>query len=184
MNTETIEPEEWRHVVGYDGLYSVSSLGRVRSESRLVVRPCGNNYRTKERILRPATGKRLPYQSVGLTASNGVTKTAYVHHLVLTAFVGPMPPGQEACHGDGNPKNNRKDNLRWGTRVDNHADKTLHGTSVIGERHPMAKLTEETVRAMRQRVAEGAAPSAIYAEFGVSRMTAYRAATGRSWSHL
>lgn len=184
MTDEVIEmPEEWRPIAGYETFYSVSDLGRVRSESRLVVRPAGNNYRTKPRIMSPAHGKKARYQSVRLTDESG-TVTRYVHHLVLIAFVGPPPPGEEACHGDGDPANNRKTNLRWGTRKSNHADKKLHGTSMTGERHPGAKLTDATVRLMRQRVAEGAAPSTLGAEFGMSQMAAYRAATGKSWSHI
>ena len=177
------EAEVWLPVVGYDGLYSVSDLGRVRSESRLVVRRAGNNYQTKPRIMRPARGKEAPYLSLRLT-KDGAASTHYVHHLVLTAFVGPMPPGQEGCHGDRDPTNNRKGNLRWDTRSGNHADKNAHGTNPTGERHPQAKLCEATVLALRRRVAEGALPSTLGEEFGVSRMTAYRAATGRSWSHL
>jgi hypothetical protein len=179
------EPEIWLPVVGYEGLYSVSDLGRVRSESKMVFRRAGNNYRTKARIMRPGTGKHAPYQSVRLLDAAGVTTTRYVHHLVLAAFVGPMPAGQEGCHGDRDPTNNRKGNLRWDTRSRNHADKRDHGTSFAGERHPMAKLDEATVLAMRKRVAEGAAPTTLWKEFPeVSLMTAYRAATGRSWSHL
>lgn len=176
-------PEVWLPVVGYEGLYSVSSHGRVRSEAKPFIRSTGHNYVTKPRIMRPACGKDAPYLSLGLSNESGRT-THYVHHLVLNAFVGPKPDGTEACHGDGDPKNNRKTNLRWDTRPGNFADKKVHGTGTVGERHPQAKLDAQTVLEMRRRVAEGAPPSGLGKEFGISRMTAYRAATGRSWSHL
>ena len=49
-----------------------------------------------------------------------------VHRLVLEAFVGPMPEAMETRHLDGNPANNCLDNLRYGTRAENEADKRLH----------------------------------------------------------
>lgn len=175
--------EIWKPVVGYESLYSVSSLGRVRSEERLVVRSGGNNYLQKARIMKPGAGVKSRYLSLALS-NKGETRTHYAHHLVLAAFVGPMAPGQEACHCDGNRTNNAEDNLRWGTRKENHADKNLHGTSPIGERHPMAKLSEKQVLALRSRRNEGASFTDLSNEFGVTRMTAHRAATGTSWSHI
>lgn len=47
---------------------------------------------------------------------------AYVHHLVLEAFVGPAPVGTVGLHWDDDPARNHLDNLRWGTRADNFAD--------------------------------------------------------------
>lgn len=177
------EAEVWLSVVGYEGLYSVSSLGRIRSEPRRVARSSGS-YTAKAGIRRPATGKNMPYPSLVLTAADGAKRTRYVHHLVLEAFEGPRPTGADACHSDGDCTNNRASNLRWDTRTANHADKKRHGTTSAGERHHGAKLSDELVRAMRKRRAEGASATVLSEEFGVSRMTAYRAATGKSWSHL
>lgn len=47
---------------------------------------------------------------------------SYVHRLVLEAFVGPCPPGMEACHWNGIPGDNRLHNLRWDTPSANNAD--------------------------------------------------------------
>jgi hypothetical protein len=58
----------------------------------------------------------------------GRRNTRMVHTLVLEAFVGPRPPGKEACHGNGQPGDNRLSNLRWGTRSENIADAVRHGT--------------------------------------------------------
>ena len=57
----------------------------------------------------------------------------YVAHLVLTAFVGPRPPGKECCHNDGNKLNNAVENLRWDTRSENVRDIVRHGN------HPQAE---------------------------------------------
>ena len=49
-------------------------------------------------------------------------ETFYIHRLVLETFTGPCPPGQEGCHDDGDPSNNRLENLRWDTKSANAAD--------------------------------------------------------------
>jgi hypothetical protein len=175
--------ETWLPVVGFEGLYSVSDYGRVRSEARIVERRRGASYSTPTRIRKPSSSKDCPYLSLSLSRG-GVNVTRYVHDLVLTAFRGPRPPGLEGCHGDGNCTNNRVGNLRWDTRKGNFADKTIHGTGTVGERHPGAKLTDVLVVSLRKRRAEGASFTKLAAEFGVNRMTAHRAATGKNWSHI
>lgn len=107
--------EEWRAVVGYEGCYEVSSLGRVRS------------VREKGGILKSHAGNKYGHRYVGLW--KGTKKDLLVHRLVLEAFVGPCPPGMECRHfPDRDPANNRLDNLRWGTHRENEGDKEVHGT--------------------------------------------------------
>lgn len=48
-----------------------------------------------------------------------------VHLYVLETFVGPRPEGMQACHGDGDPANNRLSNLRWDTCSNNNLDKRI-----------------------------------------------------------
>jgi hypothetical protein len=65
------------------------------------------------------------HQTVKLSRS-GKVANQYVHRLVLAAFVGPCPPGNDACHGDGDPTNNRLTNLRWDTHRENMRDMVRH----------------------------------------------------------
>jgi len=53
-----------------------------------------------------------------------------VHRLVLEAFIGPAPKGTICCHNDGDPTNNRLENLRWDTHSSNTRDAIRHGTYV------------------------------------------------------
>ncbi len=101
-----------------------------------------------------------------------------VHHAVLFAFVGPRPVGQECRHLDGNPANNHLDNLRWGTRLENSADKTRHGTELHGESKPGARLTVEQVRSIR---VDPRAARAVGAEYGVSHTAVLRIRRGERW---
>jgi hypothetical protein len=68
-------------------------------------------------------------------AKDGKKKNPPVHVLVLEAFVGPRPDGTVAGHNDGNPSNNRVENLRWDSRANNGLDTVRHGT------HPTAGKT-------------------------------------------
>ena len=83
------------------------------------------------------------YIAVSLS-HNGRTKTYGVHRLVCAAFHGPTPsPTHEVRHLNGNPQDNRPDNLAWGTRIENWADRIAHGHGTDGQRNPMAKLSDK-----------------------------------------
>jgi NUMOD4 motif-containing protein/HNH endonuclease len=125
--------ERWLPVVGWIGHYEVSDLGRVRSLDRVLIDRLGRVRKYSGRVLRQ-TANRSDYRRVSLKA-HGVRRESLVHHLVLNAFVGPMPPGQMGCHGNGTPSDNRLSNLRWGTNSDNLRDAVRHGT------HGMTKRT-------------------------------------------
>lgn len=112
--------EEWRPVVGYEGLYEVSSIGRVRSVDRVV--PDGRHFRGAMRACPIQHGRR----SVKLSRRG--PKKFHVHVLVAEAFHGPRPLGCEVRHLDGDSLNNCADNLRWGTKSENTMDQIRHGT--------------------------------------------------------
>lgn len=111
--------EKWADVPGYEGLYRVSTEGRVLSKAR----PGGNGGLRKFARL----NKRHPYLLVGLS-KDGMVKSFLVHRLVMAAFVGPCPEGMQVCHNDGNVSNPALSNLRYDTPVGNAADKIKHGT--------------------------------------------------------
>jgi len=118
--------ELWKPVLGLEGKYEVSDRGRVRSRYR-VRRTHANGEGYLQATLPFSTGPR----SVG------------VHRLVLEAFVGPCPEGKQAAHLDGNPGNNRVENLVWATPGENARHKIRHGT--------VGKITLEQAREIRRR---------------------------------
>lgn len=105
--------EEWRPVPGWEGLYEVSNLGRVYSDHT-------------GRILRPGMNRR--HLHVSLYGHGNGGKSHRVHRLVMEAFVGPLPDGQEVRHLDDNPNNNCLNNLVYGTRSENMLDRVSNGT--------------------------------------------------------
>ena len=124
-------PEEWRDVVGYEGYYQVSNIGRVRSLTRTVISRGIHgdfSYVVRGRLMTPGTGSQHGHLGVHLSR-NGEKACKFVHRLVLEAFVGPCPAGMVCRHfPDRNPANNRLENLQWGTPLENEADKLVHGT--------------------------------------------------------
>lgn len=117
--------EIWKPVKGYEGVYSVSNWGNVRSEDRISKQ--GKTPRFwKWRTLKPSyIGAGYAYYDL---CFEGTRKGRHGHILVAEAFIGPRPEGMEVCHNDGNPSNNHVDNLRYGTRSENARDAVKHGT--------------------------------------------------------
>lgn len=116
--------EQWRPVVGYAG-YEVSDLGQVRSLDRKVKH--GARTMSVAGRVRKVQLDHDGYQKVSLSREGHRPKLVFVHHLVLEAFVGPRPVGQECCHGPGGRTDNRLTNLRWDTKSENMKDVVRHG---------------------------------------------------------
>lgn len=106
-----------------------------------------------------------------------------VNRLVIEAFVGPCPEDMECRHLDGNRTNNHVNNLCWGTKEENEADKKSHGTSNLGEKNPQAKLTEADVRTIRLLL-ENHTKKDIAHQFNVSHTQISRIASGKRWAHV
>lgn len=119
--------EEWRDVVGHEGSYQVSNLGRVKSLIR------GSGVTGSERILStPLTASGYP--RVGLGPA-GARRKHLVHTLVAAAFIGPRPDGHEVRHLNGIASDVTVTNLAYGTHSTNTLDQVAHGT------HPHARKT-------------------------------------------
>lgn len=113
-----MEEEIWKDIPGYEGLYQVSSLGRVRSLDVVKENKMGRYRRFKGRILSLMNTKR-GYQRIKL-CKNGKIKIYLVHRLVAQAFIPNPEEKPQIDHIDTNPSNNRIDNLRWVTSKENH----------------------------------------------------------------
>ncbi|MES5383841.1 HNH endonuclease signature motif containing protein [Mycolicibacterium conceptionense] len=104
----------------------MSNFGRVRSESRTVLRSDGRTQLVHARLL-SAVPDRRGYLHVNPFRGN-VGHTAYIHQLVMLAFIGPCPEGLVIRHLNGDCTDNRLLNLRYGTPSDNQHDAVVHGT--------------------------------------------------------
>ena len=116
--------EEWRPVVGYEGLYEVSNTGQVRSLDRYV-KTCYGSYRLhKGKVLRPGI-RPDGYLVVSLQY-----RMFRVHRLVAEAFL-PNPDNlPQVNHKDEDKTNNNVDNLEWCTRQETIRRAFKRGTKI------------------------------------------------------
>lgn len=149
--------EQWKPVLGYEDLYEVSNLGRVRSLDRVECVPDKNGVYheriRKGRVLKPNYDGRGNYLHVSLRRSgSGISRN--VHRMVAQAFV-PNPDGyKEVNHKDEDKTNNRADNLEWCSHLYNNQYGTKADASK-GERNSQAKITRETVLEIRSLFKDG-----------------------------
>jgi hypothetical protein len=115
--------ETWCAVPGYE-FYEVSDRGQVRSLDKVARSRWGTPKPIKGRILKQSKQGRYPVVTLYRDATG---KTIAVHRVVLLAFTGPCPDGQEALHFDDDPENNCLENLRWGTPNENALDCIRNG---------------------------------------------------------
>ena len=140
---------EWRDVVGYEGIYEVSSSGGVRSLTRKSRNQWGE-FTLAGKSLSP--GINSQGRPVVVLRRDGKGKTWLVHRLVAMAFLGPCPPGYVVCHNNGDRLDNRVENLRWDSRSANAFDSIKHGTHhSVGITHcPRGhEYTEDNTRMVR-----------------------------------
>lgn len=123
--------EVWKPIRGFEGVYEVSNTGKVRSLDRVITSKTGWNAFKKGVDLKPLDNGH-GYKTVTLW-KNGRMTQRYIHRLVAQEFIGPSPSElHQVAHWDGVRGNNRVENLRWSTSMENAQDKKRHGTSGIG----------------------------------------------------
>lgn len=152
--------EEWRAVKGYEGLYEVSNLGRIKNLT---------SWNGKEHIYKPHILKgsiqRMPggYNRIIVTLKRGDGKRGKdfkVHRLVAEAFVEKRQGCNVVNHKDFNPLNNRADNLEWTTDYENH----LYST----ERGRRGFLSIEQRKELASEYINGAKSCELQKKYGVS----------------
>lgn len=137
--------EIWKDINGYEGLYQVSNLGRVKSLDRV---DCSGRHRVGV-TLKPGTSHN-GYLFVRLS-KNSKYSNKRINRLVAEHFIDNPLNKPEVNHCDGNKLNNQVDNLEWSTRSEN----TLHAFASglkqpsKGESHGQHKLTKELVHEIK-----------------------------------
>lgn len=112
LSIESLPNEEWRDIVGYEGLYQISSLGRIK---RLVSPKC-----KKERLLAITKDLKHDYCRVMLSKENKARRFL-IHRLLAEHFI-PNPENKPCIdHINGIRDDNRLENLRWCTHLENNS---------------------------------------------------------------
>lgn len=143
--------EVWKPVVGFEGIYEVSNLGRVKRTPHWDYNTLGVSYFLPSLILKQVVKGNKGYGRVNLWKDR---KARYVgvHILVLEAFRGKRPNGFDASHIDGNSVNNKLTNLVWESKSDNQSRRKEHGTQVFnrGSDNGQSVLDEKKVLKIRK----------------------------------
>lgn len=171
----TNQREIWKPVVGYEGFYEVSNLGRVKS-----IRSGKGTY-----IGRIVRGGHIynGYAMVNLS-KYGIPKFFTVHRLVAFAFLGnPPTPKHEINHKNLIRTDNRVENLEWCTHLENMRHSYRNSNRNQGnERNGNARLTWESVREIRRIYSEGGITQPNLAKvFNVSPTTIWDVVNNKRW---
>lgn len=169
--------EIFRPAFGVESHYAVSNFGNIR---RTVG---GKGTRLNRNFRKPRTG----YHTVRLCI-DGKPFTVAVHRLVVQTFIRPMLEGQCVNHLDGDPLNNRLENLE----ITSYAGNTQHAVDVLGwkptiPRGPAngcALLTEEQAKYVKTLPRGYGSILKLAAEWNVRPSTLYSIRTGRNWRHV
>lgn len=176
--------EEWRPIAGYEGLYEVSNIGRIRS-----LRLRAGRY-DRERATPLIRAMRLHdgYPVIDLPGPDRKRKTEItfrVHCIVCETFNGPKPDGFECAHLNGDRADCRAENLKWASPTENQSHRILHGTDCRGSRQYSAILTEQDVIRMRREYVHRRGQIKEWANnFGCTTGAVWRAINGKTWRHI
>ena len=135
--------ENWKNVLieGFEGIYQVSDMGRVKSLKRVVSHSFSGTMTIPERILKPNT-VAFGYQQVTLN-NFGKRKSVYVHVLVAATFIGEKENGFEVNHIDEDKTNNKLSNLEYLTSKENN--NYGNRTRLVSEKNTNGKLSKPIV---------------------------------------
>ena len=166
---EDLDGEEWADVAGYEGLYQVSTFGRVKSF-----------WHGKTAIRKPWVDKR-GYLYVDLY-KDGNHERFGAHQLVVRTFI-PNPDNKpEVNHEDGHPLNNYVGNLSWVTSNENHKHALQNGLILNGDKCSWSKLSDEQVAYIRENP-DCLLQKDLAKKFGITRQSISEIQTGRTRKH-
>jgi len=149
---ENLEGEIWKDVVGYEGLYQVSSIGRVKSL-----------HKNKEIILKGGMSTSgYPFFSL---SKNGDIKYNSTHRFIAIAFLDKKDEHNYVNHKNGIKVDNRVENLEWCTQSEN----LLHSYATLNRKGAQRKLTDDDVREIRRLFTNGESSSDILKIFPIKK---------------
>lgn len=188
LSLDDLPNEEWRDVSGLEGIYKVSSFGRVKAVGRSTIR---HDKRFKKPVImnlatfiRRQAKDHKGYRRVGLYYNNKVN-THKVHRLVAETFIHNPTNKRTVNHKNGIKHDNRVENLEWATDKEQsmHARDNGLGVYLRGSSHGNSKLNELQVRIIK-RMFDDFNQREIAAIFKVKSGTIGNIYRNKTWIHI
>jgi hypothetical protein len=158
--------ETWKDVKGYESIYQISDLGRIKSLKRKVSCKNGSFRELPEKIIIPLLTSR-GYLNI-VASRKQVRETLIIHQLVAEHFIGIRPEGLVIDHIDRDKTNNRLSNLRYVTRSENQQNRSISKLTKMDVCEILGLLGKES----QSKIAE---------KFGVSQSMISQINLGRRW---
>ncbi len=166
--------EIWKPIAGYEEIYEVSDLGRVRR-----IKAARNSQ--VGRIIKP----RLSYNGYYQLAlnKNGAEATKRICRLVAQAFVENPHNKPQVNHKNAIKTDDRPANLEWVSELENAQHATANGLYPLGIKNGRAKLREEDIMAIRQSY-DLVPTRELVRKYGVHRNMIYNIVKRKNWTHI
>lgn len=174
--------EIWKDIDGYEGLYQVSNLGRVRSLDRVVVYSNGRECLHKGKIINNHDNGH-GYRYITLT-NGGKRKNHYVHRIVAEAFIINEDCLPEVNHIDNDRSNNDITNLEWCSKKENMNHMIKQDRQIKGSDVHCSKLNEEKVIEIRKLISQGESYGSIADKFNICKQTISNIKLHKIWKHV
>lgn len=174
--------EIWLDIEGFEGVYQVSNLGRIK-------RIADSRTSKSGKIMKATRSGRTGYYLIGLTKDKKQIRFS-VHRLVAAAFLGRCPTGYQCNHRDGNRINNNVSNLEWVTPSENlkHSFRVLGRQPTIspryGEDHHNTKLKKSDIPNIRKMLKEKVSLREIGRRYGVHWSTIRNIRDNEAWVQI
>lgn len=169
--------ETWKDIEGYEGIYQISTFGRVKALAKVVNYIDGRKRKYKELLLNLNRTDGHGYSAVSFY-KEGIVTQLRVHRLVAQAFL-PNPLNLPCVnHKDGNPKNNYVNNLEWCT----YSENTLDGIKRGSIYKPAKKINIDIVNDIKNTYATGNySQEKVGKMFGLSQTQIFRIVNNINW---
>jgi hypothetical protein len=141
----------------------------------------------QQRVLKQRIHKSYLHVQISKDTKRSVKVKMPVHQLVLMAYVGNKPEGFVCRHLNGNPLDNRVENLKWGTALENIQDSIRHGTAAclrFGEKSLAAKLKTVDVLEIERRARSGEPQKKVASDYQINQKHVSDIKLHRTWKHL
>lgn len=179
--------EVWKDVKGFEGMYQVSNLGRIKSLEREVITKKGYAIKVNESILKGSKDTK-GYLQVEFK-KDGKRIIRFIHRIVAEAFIPNVEHKEQVNHKNGNKLDNYVGNLEWATCKENieHAWKNNLNTARCGEKHANSKLTDEQARYIKENYKahdKQFGARALARKFNISVAPIVNIVSGKGWKHI